>query len=619
MCTLKRTAAFACAAMMFVSLLQSCGDGTSNLSNREVAELQSQLDSTMMLYTRLKSENSQFDSQMAERDSVITAQAAEIQSLIDRLNGKSAGKSAGSVDQAQLDRKQKEIREKENTIKQLQKRLDEQSAKIKALQNASNGKEGDSKYKSQVADLQKQIAAQEKQIKDLKAETARLKADAKGGKTGCDQMKKDYESQVAELNGNIKTYKMEIADLNKQIKSLKADVASLRKQAESNNDAAASEELTAVRSELRQMTVQLNDCRKQNTQYQNDVKAANENLASAKADLASCQSDLAASQSQVKTLQAAQGNQNDDAAKAQQAIIQQCENDKQALQGTISDLRQQVLAMQSRVDQLVTENAAYASAAAKGGSDASQEAASAKTIADLTAQVEAQRNEIAKLQSDLQMKDQELAAANSAKGSNKATKGSVEKRLADLQSLCDSYAAEIERLRAENEQLRGENATLKEQVAASSTLFAENERLQQKVKLASVLVTSDLKVTPGKSVKVGNVVKPTTKAGQTKFVRIDCRLLDNNVVDPGSMTIYARISNAADRAISNGNADDYMFNMNGVQMQYTTKQDIEFTGSGRTLTMLWRKADAVELTPGLYWVRLYAGGYEIGKTSFKLE
>ena len=287
MCTLKRTAAFACAALMCVSLLQSCGDGTSNLSNREVAELQSQLDSTMMLYTRLKSENSQFDSQMAERDSVITAQAAEIQSLIDRLNGKAPSKSAGSVDQAQLDRKQKEIREKENTIKQLQKRLDEQSAKIKSLQSASNGKEGDSKYKSQVADLQKQIAAQEKQIKDLKAETARLKANTKGDKTGCDQMKKDYESQVAELNGNIKTYKIEIADLNKQIKSLKADVASLRKQAEKENDVAASEELTAVRSELRQMTVQLNDCRKQNTQYQNDVKAAKENLAAVKADLAS--------------------------------------------------------------------------------------------------------------------------------------------------------------------------------------------------------------------------------------------------------------------------------------------------------------------------------------------
>ena len=619
MCTLKRTATFACAALMCVSLLQSCGEGTSNLSNREVAELQNQLDSTMMLYTRLKSENSQFNSQMAERDSVITAQAAEIQSLIDRLGSKAPGKSAGTVDQAQLDSKQKEIREKENTIKQLQKRLDEQSAKIKSLQNASNSKEGDSKYKSQVADLQKQIAAQEKQIKDLKAETARLKANTKDDKSGCEQMKKDYESQVAELNGNIKTYKIEIADLNKQIKSLKADVASLRKQAEKENDAAASEELTAVRSELRQMTAQLNDCRKQNTQYQNDVKAANETLASVKADLANCQSNLDAAGSQVKTLQAAQGSQNEDAAKAQQAIVQQCENDKQTLQGTISDLRQQVMAMQARVEQLTAENTAYANAAAKGGNDAGKEAAAAKTIADLTAQVEAQRGEIAQLQSDLQNKERELAEAKSNTGGSKATKGSVEQRLADLQSLCDSYAAEIERLRAENEQLRGENATLKEQVAASSTLFAENERLQQKVKLASVLVTSDLKVTPGKSVKVGNVVKPTTKASQTKFVRIDCRLLDNNVVDPGSMTIFARISNAADRAISNGNADDYMFNMNGVQMQYTTKQDIEFTGSGRTLTMLWRKADAVELTPGLYWVRLYAGGYEIGKTSFKLE
>ena len=54
-------------------------------------------------------------------------------------------------------------------------------------------------------------------------------------------------------------------------------------------------------------------------------------------------------------------------------------------------------------------------------------------------------------------------------------------------------------------------------------------------------------------------------------------------------------------------------------MQYTTKQDIEFTGSGRTLTMLWKRGDAVELTPGLYWVKLYANGYEIGKVSFKLD
>ena len=134
-----------------------------------------------------------------------------------------------------------------------------------------------------------------------------------------------------------------------------------------------------------------------------------------------------------------------------------------------------------------------------------------------------------------------------------------------------------------------------------------------------MLVTSDIIVTPGKSVKIGNVVKPTNKASQTKCIRLDCRILDNNVVDPGSMTIYARISDAADRAIYNGTAESFSFDLAGTTMQYTTKQDIEFTGSGRTLTMLWKKGDNVELTPGLYWVKLYANGYEIGKASFKLD
>ena len=625
--TSKRMLAVFCALLAGAAILQSCGGETSALSNQEIAELQSQLDSTMQLYQQAKLQNADFDKQMASRDSAINAQAAEIQSLINQLNGK---KPAVKSTPADLERQQKVIREKENTIKQLQKQLDQQSQQLKALKSGdATSKDKSAEYKNQIAQLQKQIAQQEKQINNLKKEVKNQKP----GTANCDQVKNDYEGQVKDLNNEIKTYKMQIADLNKQIKSLKSDVNKM-KTAVGESDQTVSNELTAAREELRQMTIQLIDCRKLNTQYQNDVKAAKDNLAQ-------CQNELASSQSQLKSLQTAQNNgsksedalrsqladltkkeaecrsHNEELTKIQKSLVQECENDKQALQATISDLQQQVISMQTRVDQLTSDNASLAQTLVGNNNSKSDEtsaAESAKTIANLTAQVESQRAQIAQLQEELQQKNNQLAETSS-----KPSKGTVNQKLAELQALCDSYVAEIERLRAENEQLKTENAELKDKVSSSAGLIAENERLQQKVKMASVLVTSDLKVTPGKSVKVGNVVKPTTKASQTQCIRLDCKILDNNVVDPGSVTIYARISDASDRAIYNGNAANFSFDLNGVTMQYTTKQDIEFTGSGRNLTMLWRKGENVQLASGLYWIKLYANGYEIGKASFKLD
>lgn len=620
--TSRQTFTILCSLVAGVMMLQSCGGGdNTTLTNQQVAELQSQLDSTMQLYYEVKTQNADFNSQLAKRDSAINAQAEEIQGLIDQLGGKKNVKT--TTTDRKSDNASKELAEKENTIKQLRKQIDQQTKELNALK--SNQKKTDNGDREQIAKLKKQIADQEKQISELKKSAAKQPAPA-----NCDQVKQSYETKMADLNGQIKTYKTEIADLNKQIKGLKSDVATLKK-ATPKSDSSAIAELKSTREELTAMTRQLNECRKLNTQYQNDVKTANDNLASAKADLAKCQSDLEASLSQAKSAgsfskteqllreelttltekEAACRYQNEELTKAQKSYIQKCENDQQALQSTIADLRQQVVVLQTKVDQLTGENEVLMKSSQKSNDDAS-----AQTIADLTAQVESQRKQIEQLQADIQKKNEELAAANS---NAKPSKGTVNQKLAELQALCDSYVAEIERLRAENAQLRSENAELKEQVSSSASLFAENERLQQKVKLASVLVTSDLKATPGKSVKIGNVVKPTTKAAQTKCVRLDCRLVDNNVIDPGSVTIYARISNAADRAIYNGTAEEFTFDMNGTPMQYTTKQDIEFTGSGRQLTMVWKKSDAIELAPGLYWVKLYANGYEIGKASFKLD
>lgn len=642
--TPKRSILTICAAFLTTAMLQSCGGGATSMSNKDIAELQKQLDSTMQMYHRVKAQNTEYDKQMASRDSAINAQAAEIQSLIDQLNGKQPAKvqTVANVDQKKLDQQQKEIRDKENKIKTLQKQIDQQSQQIKKLQSGSSnsqGKDNSSQYKSQITKLQKQISDQEKQIKNLRAEADRLKKNNNSKSTNCDDVRNTYESKVKQLNGEIGGYKTQIADLHKQIKSLKAEVSTLQKG--SANDSKDAEDLKAARKELTSMTAQLNECRKLSSQYQNDVKEITANLNQTRGDLERCQSELAAEEAKVKSLQntqseggkteqqlradlaalttkeAALRTQRDELTKSYEELSQQCDKDKKQLQNTIEKLQTRVSDMQGRVDQLTSENSTLKKK--QNESSASEDAA---TVAKLSAQVESQRAEIAKLQADLKQRDADLAAARAAASKNTqqtTTKGNVNQKLAELQALCDSYVAEIERLRAENEQLKTENADLKNKVASSSELFAENERLQQKVKLASVLVTSDLKVTPGKSVKTGNVVKATDKASQVKVIRIDGRLLDNNVVDPGSITIYARIATANNRVICNGSAENYSFDLNGVSMQYTTKQDIEFTGYGRTITMLWRKSDAVELAPGLYWVTLYANGYEIGKISFRLN
>ena len=553
-------------SIVIAGLFSSCG-GVDN--SDKVAELQRQLDSTLSQYQNLKMSAGDYEEQLSSRDSAINAQAAEIQRLINELNNAKRRPAAASAtnNDARIERQQKEIREKENTIRQLQRQIDQQTKQIAELSKAGQtGTQIDGQQKKELSKLQSKIDEQQKQIATLQNDIKRLRDENTSATQGKDKMKKDYESQLATVNGQLESCRAELSRVNEQIKAKNAEISHLVSQGNSVPDENA---------ELKQLRIQVNDlnkkeaaCRKQYEELQKNVE-------------------------QSSSL---------------------CESDKQALQNQINSLNQQVQTLQARTTELQTQNAELVRNAGQSGD--AQAASYQKTIDDLNAQIGQQRQQIAQLQSDLQQKNQELEAAKKESG-KKTDVGTVSQKIQELQQLCDSYLAEIERLRAENELLKNENAELKGRVSNSADLIAENERLQQKVKLASVLVTDDMKITPGKELRPGNFVKSTNKAKQVKVIRIDCRILDNNVVDPGSITIYARIANAANRVVANGQPES--FDMSGVQMQYTMKQDIEFTGYGRNLAMIWKKYDDVELAPGLYWVTLYAGGYEIGKVSFKLD
>lgn len=575
----KKVLALSLSVIFAAGLFQSCGGPASDA---EVSELQSQLDSTMQKYKRLKAESGDFEQQLSSRDSAITAQAAEIQELINQLNAakrrqsaaSNASKPATGENNATIERQQKVIRDKENAIRQLQKQIDQQTKQIAELkkQAQQNNQSGNQTFEQsnnqEIKHLQGQIKDQQTQIASLQSDIQRLRDENSTAEKNSGKMKKEYESQLSTVNSQLKSCRADLENLTAQISAKDEEIKRLNKGA-SNPDENA---------QLKQLRIQVGDLTKKE---------------------AACQKEYDALVAQMNK------------AKEQNSS---CEADKQSLQKEINDLNKQVANLQKQVENLQKQNAEKTGNNNQGG-DASC-STYLKTINDLNAEIESQRNQISQLNSELQEKNRELEAAKKS-GNTKVDGGTVSQKLQELQEMCNGYLAEIERLRAENEKLKTENAELKDRVANSADLFAENERLQQKVKLASVLVTTDLKVTPGKSIKAGNVVNSTDKAKKVSVIRIDCRILDNNVIDPGSITIYARISDAANRVIANGQPES--FDMSGVQMQYTMKQDIEFTGYGRNLAMIWKKAPDLELAPGLYWMTLYAGGYEIGKVSFKLN
>ena len=270
---------------------------------------------------------------------------------------------------------------------------------------------------------------------------------------------------------------------------------------------------------------------------------------------------------------------------------------------------------------------------------AGNDAQCAARVAMLESQVSQQQEEIARLQAELKEQIALVAEAQSiaeaaksdAAASKQAaanTKGAVNKKIAELEEMCKSYAEEIARLKAENEMLKNENDSLRSEVVImreeAEQKAAANAKLAQKVSQAAILVTKDVTVTPLKRV-ANNSSKETNRASAVTTLKIDGVVLDNNVVDPGSIVLYVRVTDAAGRLVSTPRYDGrgdlvaQEFDANGGKIGYTVAQAIEFTGESRPFTIVWNKGEETELMAGIYKVAIFANGNIIGTTTFRLK
>ena len=348
------------------------------------------------------------------------------------------------------------------------------------------------------------------------------------------------------------------------------------------------------------------------------LKKLNAELSARKAEIARLQERLNQQTSELNALKAADNYADREALARLQMLVKQQEN--------------RIIALTNdKVRLTCTNDSLVAHVAYLMGQRAENENA---TNAEYAAQVAALQNQVANQQNEINRLREELAKqAAVAEASQKSqapaetktdiakAKGSINKKLAQLQAQCDEYYEELERLRAENIILKNENDSLRSEVVSMKknveNVAVENAKMAAKVSRASVLSTSELNVTPLKRLSNGTG-KPTSRASATHAFRIEGYLMGNSVVEPGTITLYAVITSPSNVVLHNGTVEQ-KFDANGVRTTYTMVQAYEFTGQTRPFDMSWSCDDQMELESGVYRLSLYANGNLIGVTEFKLK
>ena len=273
------------------------------------------------------------------------------------------------------------------------------------------------------------------------------------------------------------------------------------------------------------------------------LKKLNAELSARKAEIARLQERLNQQTSELNALKAADNYADREALARLQMLVKQQEN--------------RIIALTNdKVRLTCTNDSLVAHVAYLMGQRAENENA---TNAEYAAQVAALQNQVANQQNEINRLREELAkqAAVASEASQKSqapaetktdiakTKGSINKKLAQLQAQCDEYYEELERLRAENIILKNENDSLRSEVVSMKknveNVAVENAKMAAKVSRASVLSTSELNVTPLKRLSNGTG-KPTSRASATHAFRIEGYLMGNSVVEPGTITLYAVIT-----------------------------------------------------------------------------
>lgn len=216
---------------------------------------------------------------------------------------------------------------------------------------------------------------------------------------------------------------------------------------------------------------------------------------------------------------------------------------------------------------------------------------------------------IAQLDQEQRRTQELLDELKKVKTTDAAEIARLKKELATVRAVMRSYILEIDSLNRLNQALADENERVKAQYNQAqshiSSLTTEKEHLSEKVAIASQLDAASITVI-GQN-KRGRKAK---KIKDVKKFAISFVIIKNITAETGNRSLYVRITKPTNEVLTNGGT----FTFEDRQLEYSIKKDIEYTGEEQHVTVYW---DVNEfLSTGTYRVDIFAGGYNIGSTTF---
>ncbi len=246
-------------------------------------------------------------------------------------------------------------------------------------------------------------------------------------------------------------------------------------------------------------------------------------------------------------------------------------------------------------------------------------------LAQLMGEYESIKQDNIQFQSQLSEKDS-IILANSVEIekliNSQADYRKVQRKLELLRNITQDYVRRIDSLIVVNEELSTENAEIRKEISVerekNRELTKVKTELDEKVTQASTLKAYNVKAS---ALRVrGSNETETDKAVRADKIRIDFTLSENKIIHQGDRTIYIRIARPDGQIITDGEGDEYSFEINETRLQYTLKKDIVYNNTAQHILVFWTKRDAKALAmTGIYKVVVFMDNQEIGDTSFELK